>query len=101
MGGFGGGAIAMITALKNNSRRKKREAYDGWTDSDKKSKGIKKENVSEEVLEEIRSELKKQQKTAKTRRVLGILITSVIVFFLIRMIIIWYQNDPGVSWGSF
>ncbi|WP_271782799.1 hypothetical protein [Aquimarina algiphila] len=46
MGGFGS-AQGMITAIKNNNRRKKREAYDGWTESDKESQGIKVEPVSE------------------------------------------------------
>ncbi len=60
--GFGGATAAMITSLKNNSRRNKREAFDGWTSSDKESQGIKVEPVSEEVLEEIRTKIQKQNR---------------------------------------
>jgi len=48
--GFGGATAAMITSLKNNNRRNKREAFDGWTSSSKTSQGIKIEPVSEETL---------------------------------------------------
>ena len=65
--GFGGATAAMITSLKNNNRRHKREAFDGWKPSDKKSCGIKIEPVSEEVLEQIRHKLRKQKTALKIR----------------------------------
>lgn len=83
--GFGGSTAAMITSLKNNSRRNKREAYDGWTASDSDSQGIKIEPVSEEVLQEIRDKLKRQRKDLFIRRLIGfslvlLLITGLIVY---------------------
>ncbi len=61
--GFGGATAAMIASLKNNSRRNKREAFDGWTTSDKESQGVKIELVSEDALAKIREKLKKQRRT--------------------------------------
>ncbi|SEL21798.1 hypothetical protein SAMN04487910_2051 [Aquimarina amphilecti] len=76
MGGFGS-AQGMITSLKNNSRRNKREAFDRWTSSDKESNGIEVEPVSEEVLIEIRNKIQKQN------RITTIKITVVIVIGII------------------
>ncbi len=47
--GFGG-VSGMIISLKNNNRRHKHKAFDGWTSSDKTSKGIKVTPVSKELL---------------------------------------------------
>ncbi|WP_299432562.1 hypothetical protein [uncultured Aquimarina sp.] len=81
--GFGG-AQGMITSLKNNSRRNKREAFDGWTSSDKESNGIKTEPVSEEILIEIRKKIQKQNRitTIKTIAVIaiGIITTAWLLF---------------------
>jgi len=77
--GFGGATAAMITSLKNNSRRNKREAFDGWTSSDKESQGIKVEPVSEEVLEEIRTKIQKQNRLTTIK---------IIAFFAIGIIMI-------------
>ncbi len=52
------GIAAMIASIRFNDRRSKREAFEGWTPSNKESKGIKIEPVSEEVLQEIRNRLK-------------------------------------------
>ena len=79
MGGFGS-AQGMITSLKNNSRRTKREAFDGWTSSDKESKGIKSEPVSEEVLKEIRSKMKRQK--TQERKKFFVIFLTVILFAL-------------------
>ncbi len=77
MGGFGS-AQGMITSLKNNSRRNKREAYDGWTTSDKESQGVKVVPVSEKALEEIRNKIQRQnQKTTIKSRIL--IIVSIII----------------------
>ncbi len=95
--GFGGATAAMLTSLKNNSRRSKREAFDGWTSSDKKSKGIKVEAVSEEVLIEIRHKMKQQQKKARIRNLFIAIISLCISVFLIGVVFSYFQNDPGVS----
>ncbi len=74
--GFGGAAAAMITSLKNNNRRNKREAFDGWTASDKESQGIKIEPVSEDALAKIREKLKRQRKTAFYKNLIAIILMS-------------------------
>ncbi len=77
--GFGGATAAMITSLKNNSRRNKREAFDGWTTSDKESQGVKIEPISEDALAKIRDKLKRQRKTVfhKNLIALGLMILSI------------------------
>ncbi|MDY8136767.1 hypothetical protein [Aquimarina sp. 2201CG5-10] len=89
MGGFGS-ALGMITALKNNSRRKKREAYDGWTQNDKESQGIKIEPISEEALARIRKKMKKQNRTNAIKSIViisvSITITVWLLFNLISML---------------
>lgn len=75
--GFGG-AQGMITSLKNNSRRNKREAFDGWTGSDEESQGIKVEAVSEEVLEAIRTKIQKQNQIT-TIRIIVVIVISILI----------------------
>ncbi len=65
------GIAAMITSIKFNDRRNKREAFDGWISSDKESQGIKIEPVSEKVLQEIRDKLEKQRRTLFRKRLIG------------------------------
>ncbi|WP_298314211.1 hypothetical protein [uncultured Aquimarina sp.] len=81
--GFGG-AQGMITSLKNNSRRNKREAFDGWTSSDKESNGIKIEPVSEEILTEIRNKIQKQNRITTIKIIaviaIGIITTAWLLF---------------------
>ncbi len=87
--GFGGAAAAMITSLKNNDRRNKREAFDGsWTGTDEKSEAIKVEPVSEELLQEIRDKLKNQRRTLFNRRLIGFgLIIALIVGCIMYLLI--------------
>lgn len=84
--GFGG-AQGMITSLKNNSRRNRREAFDGWTNSDKESNGIKIEPVSEETLLEIRNKIQKQNRITTIQIVtviaIGIIVTALLLFYKI------------------
>ncbi|WP_378181627.1 hypothetical protein [Aquimarina sp. SS2-1] len=80
--GFGG-TQGMITSLKNNSRIDKREAFDGWTHSDKKSKGITVEPVSEKVLKDIRNKIQLQNRTTTIKTLLVIGIGIVIMFLVI------------------
>ncbi len=86
--GFGGAAAAMITSLKNNNRRNKREAFDGWSNSDTSSQGIKVAPVSEELLQEIRNKLKKQRKVLFRKRVLAscilVILILLILFFAVQ-----------------
>ncbi len=81
--GFGG-AQGMITSLKNNNRRNKREAFDGWTSSDKESNGIKIEPVSEEILIEIRNKIQKQNRITTIQIIviisIGIVTTAWLLF---------------------
>ncbi|MHA7055938.1 hypothetical protein ACWGOQ_0001865 [Aquimarina sp. M1] len=79
---------AMITSIKFNDRRNKREAFSaisGTTDT--KSQGVQIEPVSEETLQEIRDKLKKQRLTLFKKRLfvagfLIVLITSVIIYIV-------------------
>ncbi|TSE09727.1 MULTISPECIES: hypothetical protein [Aquimarina] len=80
--GFGGSTAAMITSLKNNSRRKKREAFDGWTSSDKESQGIKTEPVSQETLAKIRKKMRKQNRVNTIKGVIIISISIAITAWL-------------------
>ncbi|RZS98913.1 hypothetical protein [Aquimarina brevivitae] len=72
----GGGSGHNLSNLLRNSRRQKREAYDGWRASDKESQGIKKEPVSDELLQEIRHKLRKQRSTLFLKR----LVACIIIF---------------------
>ena len=76
--GFGG-AQGMITSLKNNSRRNKRDAFDGWTSSDQESQGIKVEAVSEENLEKIRKKIQRQHRMITIKTIAVITISSVLI----------------------
>ncbi|MBQ4818745.1 hypothetical protein [Aquimarina sp. MMG016] len=67
MGGYGHN----LSNLLKNSRRKERKAYDGWTESDEESQGIKVEPVSEELLQGIRNKLKMQRQALFIRRLIG------------------------------
>ena len=98
--GFGG-AQGMITSLKNNSRRNKREIFDGWTRSDKESQGIKVEPVSEEVLDHIRNKIQLQQKKSKKRNIVIAFISFIISILFFYVLILYFKNSPGVSWGPF
>ena len=76
--GFGG-AQGMITSLKNNSRRNKRDAFDRWTSSDQESQGIKVEAVSEENLEKIRKKIQRQHRMITIKTIAVITISSVLI----------------------
>lgn len=84
MGGFGS-AQGMITSLKNNSRKAKREAFSHLSGkSDQESQGIESVPVSDEALEAIRTKLKKQRKNLFIKRVVGfILFTALAILLLI------------------
>ncbi len=78
--GFGGATAAMITSLKNNSRRNKREVFDGWTTSDKESQGVKIEPISEDALTKIRDKLKRQRKTVFHKNLIAFGLMMLLVF---------------------
>ncbi|MBQ0736293.1 hypothetical protein [Aquimarina celericrescens] len=78
--GFGGATAAMITSLKNNSRRNKREAFDGWTTSDKESQGIKVAPVSEDSLAKIREKLKRQRKVVFHKNLIALGLMILLIF---------------------
>ncbi|MAQ75327.1 MAG: hypothetical protein CL613_03210 [Aquimarina sp.] len=96
MGGEGA-MMQAIHSLRNNSRRSKREAFDGWSPSDKESQGIKIEPVSEEVLQQIRDKLEKQKKKEKfiNFTIITLSIIATIIFFFIFFY--YFQNTPGIS----
>ncbi len=87
MGGEGA-MMQAIHSLRNNSRRNKREAFEGWTGFDEASQGIKIEPVSEEVLQGIRDKLKMQRQSLLRRR----LIASGLVIVLIVGTIVYNMN---------
>lgn len=80
--GFGGAALAMITSLKNNSRRNKREAFEGMaTGTDLESQGVPIEPITEEALQEIQKKLKQQQQLLFRKQMLvyGIVLVMVVL----------------------
>ncbi len=74
---------AMVASIKFNNRRSKREAFDGWTTSDKESQGIKIEPVSEEVLKQIRKKMKTQNRISTIKNVVVISISVMITVWLL------------------
>ncbi len=84
--GFGGSTAAMITSLKNNNRRNKREAFEGWTGFDKESQGIKIEPISEELLQEIRDTLQRQRQVLFRKRLIGFGLMIILIVGLITII---------------
>lgn len=74
---------AMIASIKFNDRRNKREAFDRYSSSDKKSKGIQTEPVSEEILEEIRNKIQKQNRITSIKIIVVIAISSTIIAWLL------------------
>ena len=95
--GFGGSTAAMLASLKNNNRRSKREAFDGWTTSNGESQGIKKEPVSEEVLQQIRNRARKQQQKENIKN--GIILTMSIIatILFIKFLFYYFENPTGIS----
>lgn len=86
MGGYGHN----LSNLLKNSRRKERKAYDGWTESDSESQGIKIEDISEEQLQQIRNNLKKERKALFKKRLIAFIMC---VCLIIALII--YATLPG------
>ena len=82
MGGEGA-MMQAIHSLRNNSRRSKREAFDGWSPSDKESQGIKIEPVSDQVLQEIRDKLKRQNHITNIKSIIAIAISFVLTVALV------------------
>jgi len=85
--GFGG-VSGMITSLKNNNRRRKHVAFDGWNVSEKNSKGIPTKEISEKTRQEIRDKLKKQRKVIFQKNLTAVLLTvalllcGIIIYFI-------------------
>lgn len=86
MGGFGS-AQGMITSLKNNNRRTQRKAYDGWTSTDKLSKGITITPVKEETLINIRLKLKRQKRKEKYLTLLVFGISFLVLFLFFKIVV--------------
>ncbi len=95
--GFGGSTAAMITSLKNNSRRNKREAFEGWTTSDNESTGIKIAPVSEEQLQEIRDKLKRERKKENIRIILIAISSILLTILFIKFLFFYFENPTGIS----
>ncbi|SEL21829.1 hypothetical protein SAMN04487910_2052 [Aquimarina amphilecti] len=92
----------MNISMKNNNRRGKRKAFSNISgESDTESKGIKVEQVSEELLIKIRKKIKQQQKATKKRNIVIAIISLLLVTLVFWAIILHFQNDPGVSFGPF
>ncbi|WP_109301537.1 hypothetical protein [Aquimarina sp. AU474] len=81
------GIAAMITSIKFNDRRNKRDAFDGWTPSDKESQGIKVEPVSEETLQKIRVKLKRQRFVVFKKQLVTCIITITLLTCIIAYLI--------------
>ncbi len=97
MGGFGS-AQAMITAIKNNNRSVKRKAYDGWTATDKKSKGIEVKPVTKETLKKIRYKLKRQQQNERYINILVVIVSIIVLFLLFKVIGVYFSNLGQIGW---
>ena len=79
--GFGGATAAMATILKNNNRRTKREAFDGFTSNIKESEGIPVKPISEEALENVRKKIKAENRLLKIKRVVAFCIVFPALLF--------------------
>ncbi|MEW7277675.1 hypothetical protein ABW636_03680 [Aquimarina sp. 2201CG1-2-11] len=88
MGGEGA-MMQAIHSLRNNSRKKSREAFSHITGkTDKESKGIKVEPISEERLQEIRDKLRKERKLLfRKRLIVSLLIITGVIGIMIYAII--------------
>lgn len=79
---------AMVASIKFNDRRNKREAFSHINGNiDSQSKGIKIEPISEEALQEIRNELKKQRlvvfkKQLFVTSLLIVVLTSILIYLM-------------------
>ncbi len=94
------GISGMNISMKNNNRRVKRKAFSNISgESDNESKGIKVEEVSEEVLIEIRQKMKRQQKVAKRKNIIVIIVTILLLPFIILLLFAYFQSDLGrIGW---
>lgn len=77
--GFGGAAAAMATILKNNNRRGKREAFDGFSNSHKENAKLSKKPISKEALAEVRNKLKTEQRSLLFKRVIVFCIVTAVL----------------------
>jgi len=96
MGGEGS-MMQAIVSLRNNSRRSKREAFEGWTSSDMEIRGIKIEPISEETLQEIRDTLRIQRKKAVRKNIIALVLGIIIATFSICLLFAYFQYSPGIS----
>ncbi len=80
------GIAAMIASIKFNDRRNKRETFRTSVNNTKIAiQGIRKEQVSEDVLKKIRQKLKKQQEVLFKKRLIAfgifiLFISSLVVY---------------------
>ncbi|RZS98912.1 hypothetical protein [Aquimarina brevivitae] len=75
---------AMIASIKFNDRRNKREAFSHISGSlDNESPGIKVEPVTDEVLQEIREKLKKQNRILSIKMTIAIAISLALTIALL------------------
>ncbi|SHI83310.1 hypothetical protein [Aquimarina spongiae] len=92
------GIAAMITSIKFNDRRTKREAFKGWSSANTESQGIKKEPVSEEVLQQIRDRAKRQQKKANIRNSIILVVSIIATVIFIKLLFNYYsENFIGIT----
>ena len=92
---------AMIASIKFNDRRNKRESFGHISGkSDKESHGIKIEPVSDEVLQEIRDKLERQNTKERLRFILILLISIITTILFIFFCFEYFENSVGIS-GDF
>lgn len=78
------GIAAMIASIKFNDRRNKRESFGHISGkSNKESQGIKIETVSDQVLQEIRDKLKRQNRILRIKTIIAIAISFVLPIALL------------------
>ena len=77
--GFGGSTAAMITSIKNNNRRSKKEGFDNFSNSHLEKGRIPRKPISKEALAKIRRKLKTEQ--------YSLLVKRIVVFCLVTLLL--------------
>ena len=83
---FGGSVSAMLSSLKNNSRKKRKTIFDkdGHTNSGRHLNNLINKKATPEQLAEIKQKLDKQNKKARKKNL--IILTIVVIFIVLSFV---------------
>lgn len=90
--GFGGAAMAMITSLKNNNRRKHRKAFEkmgeyaGYGIGTYNKSSLKFKKATKAQLQAIRIRLAKEKKQLFLKRLIAVIMIPVSVIALFKLL---------------